>query len=323
MVKMRRLNVYAAGVLTVLAAACAAVSLAALGGAFCTRLDVLTHVAPLTLSACLAVLALGLSLQRGRMRAVTACLCALAASASAALIVPELVDARTQAAAPAPAARETLRIIQFNAWGGNATPGAALAWILAQHPDIVVLEEGGKIAKPLVATGRFAATCRTCRTTILARRPVFSVADPAPMPPGTRPLIVAATFQDSRGDFTVIGVHRHWPTRLTENRDEDRALRAAVAGRPRGRLIVAGDFNSTPWSFARRRDDRDLGLIRRTRALFTWPAARVSHNHLPALIPVFPIDHVYAGPDWTTVSVSRGPRLGSDHYPVVVVLAPR
>lgn len=88
-------------------------------------------------------------------------------------------------------------------------------------------------------------------------------------------------------------------------------------------MIIAGDFNSTPWSFARRRDDRDFGLIRRTRALFTWPAEKISHNRLPAPFPYLPIDHVYAGPGWATVSVERGPRLGSDHYPVVVTLAPR
>ena len=37
---------------------------------------------------------------------------------------------------------------------------------------------------------------------------------------------------------------------------------------------------------------------------------------------VLPIDHVYAGPGWRTVSVQRGPKLGSDHYPVIVTLAP-
>ena len=38
--------------------------------------------------------------------------------------------------------------------------------------------------------------------------------------------------------------------------------------------------------------------------------------------PFLPIDHVYAGRDWRTVRVQRGPRLDSDHYPVIVRLAP-
>jgi len=95
-----------------------------------------------------------------------------------------------------------------------------------------------------------------------------------------------------------------------------------VSEHSKDRLIIVGDFNSTPWSFGRRRDDARLGVLRRTRNLFSWPAERVSHNKLPAPFPVLPIDHIYAGRGWATVSVRRGPRLGSDHYPVVAVLAP-
>jgi endonuclease/exonuclease/phosphatase (EEP) superfamily protein YafD len=82
-------------------------------------------------------------------------------------------------------------------------------------------------------------------------------------------------------------------------------------------MIIAGDFNSTPWSFALRRQDRLFGIERRTRALATWPA-RTLRSEAP--FPFLPIDHVYAGKGWRTVSMQRGPRLGSDHYPVIVVL---
>ena len=56
-------------------------------------------------------------------------------------------------------------------------------------------------------------------------------------------------------------------------------------------------------------------------ALFSWPAAAFTRWNIRAPFPVLAIDHVYAGAAWRTVSVRRGPRLGSDHYPVVVVLA--
>ena len=91
---------------------------------------------------------------------------------------------------------------------------------------------------------------------------------------------------------------------------------------PKDRLILAGDFNSTPWSFSRRREDAMFGLERRTKALFSWPAGEVSRHRIKVPFPFLAIDHVYAGKAWRTVSVRRGPRLGSDHYPVVVVLAP-
>ena len=94
------------------------------------------------------------------------------------------------------------------------------------------------------------------------------------------------------------------------------------AHRPHPLWIVAGDFNVTPWSFALRRQDRALDLVRRTVLMPSWPAGRLSHNRVPAPFPYLPIDHIYAGRGWETVSVERGPRLGSDHYPVVVRLAP-
>ncbi|MGH7012300.1 MAG: hypothetical protein ACREEX_15810, partial [Caulobacteraceae bacterium] len=43
-------------------------------------------------------------------------------------------------------------------------------------------------------------------------------------------------------------------------------------------------------------------------------------HRLSSPFPFLPIDQVYAGDSWKTVSVKLGPRLGSDHLPVVVVL---
>jgi endonuclease/exonuclease/phosphatase (EEP) superfamily protein YafD len=84
-------------------------------------------------------------------------------------------------------------------------------------------------------------------------------------------------------------------------------------------MILTGDFNATPWSASLRRTDAALALTRRDRALPTWPA-RVLGRSWP--LPILPIDHVYAGPGWATVKVERGPAFGSDHYPLVVILAP-
>jgi endonuclease/exonuclease/phosphatase (EEP) superfamily protein YafD len=119
------------------------------------------------------------------------------------------------------------------------------------------------------------------------------------------------------GPVTVLGIHAPWPTQAALAREHADFL-PILRSYPAATTILAGDFNSTPWSFARRRDDRDFGLVRRTRALFTWPLAG---RHRPPF-PVLPIDHVYAGPAWATVGVARGPRVGSDHYPVLVTLSP-
>jgi endonuclease/exonuclease/phosphatase (EEP) superfamily protein YafD len=64
-------------------------------------------------------------------------------------------------------------------------------------------------------------------------------------------------------------------------------------------MSLAGAFNTAPWSFDLRRLD-------------------------PALygpVAILPIDHIYAGGAWRTVSIARGPRPGSDHYLIVETLA--
>src|SRR5690606_31941267 len=114
------------------------------------------------------------------------------------------------------------------------------------------------------------------------------------------------------GSFDVVGVHYAWPT-TSDQAGQGRALARVLDQLPRKRVILTGDFNSTPWSFARRREDALFGIERRTRALFSWPAAKFSRYRIQFPFPFLPIDHIYAGSDWRTVSIERGPALGSDH----------
>jgi endonuclease/exonuclease/phosphatase (EEP) superfamily protein YafD len=310
------LSVIAAALALLLSSASAALALLAQGGRFSVRLDVLTHFAPAYLALALVALPFAVLAMRPA-REVSLVLAILALVASCALILPEyLADSGPRPSGGGSA--RPLKIVQFNAWGRNPQGEAAAAWILAQEPDIIVLEEGGALRGALLKAG-YHRTCQGCGAAVFSRMEPTSEGQGKEDPRG---FLSAATLQDDAGPFTVIAVHRHWPTRLAQDAIQTAEFRAIVGRYPRDRLIVAGDFNSTPWSFARRREDRELGLIRRTRHLFTWPAERISHNRLPAPFPYLPIDHVYAGPGWATLSVERGPRLGSDHYPVVVTLAP-
>jgi len=288
------------------------------GGRFSAKLDLLTHFAPVYVAVGLLVAVLAFLGPRGGRPALLMA-SALAVAAGAALVVPELLsrgrDPRAAIATPG-----QIRIVQFNAWGQNAQTDQAAAWILAQDPDVVVLQEPGRLGAELVARGYRDQTGSGGAAILSRRSAVRTYAEP---PANGHPGFISwATFRDAGGEFMVVATHRYWPVRFARERAQTADLDRVIRGLPRERLIVAGDFNSTPWSFARRREDRAWGLIRRTRALFTWPAARRSHNRLPAPFPWLPIDHVYAGPGWATVETVTGPELGSDHYPVVVTLAP-
>ena len=294
----------------------AALSLLAQGGRFSVRLDVLTHFAPAWLA--MALLALPFALLAVRpAREVAFVLILVGVVASGALIVPEYLadDGRPAAGV---VTGKPIKIIQFNAWGRNPRGEAAAAWVLAQRPDIIVLEEGGQLRGALLEAG-YHRTCQGCGAGVFSRG--FPVIEPN-VKEDPRGFLSVVTLTDAQGPFTVMAVHRHWPTRFAQNAIQERDFYKVVAQYPKDRLIIAGDFNSAPWSFARRREDQELGLLRRTRGLFSWPAEKISHNRVPAPFPYLPIDHVYAGSGWATLRVERGPRLGSDHYPVVIILAP-
>lgn len=293
---------------------------AAQGGRFSDRLDALTHFAPLYLAVAAVALVLSLGAPRGgRIPLATAALLALVVNA--ALMAPEFLP-RPREPAESGASEGRLKLIQFNAWSGNPEPDIAVDWLMAQAPDIIVLEEAPRLRDRLLSRGGYHANCLSCGAVVFSRtRASSSYSEPARE--GHPSYLSSATFSDELGQYTVVGVHRYWPVRFDKSRAQTKALHEYLDTLPKRRLILTGDFNSTPWSFARRREDVDLGLLRRTRALWSWPAARLSHNRLPAPFPYLPIDHVYAGEGWATVKVERGPALGSDHYPVIVTLAAR
>lgn len=308
-----------------LAAACTLLALAAQGGRFSDRLDAITHVTPILLLG--AVLAVLIWLVAGRKGAATPVMAAVAAVSCLVLMAPELIRAQRQTFAAAD--EHTIKVIQFNVWGRNRDAEATARWLAAQDADVIVLEEAfarsGGVARALKPNYPYASTCDDpypCSTMILSkRRPVAEGGLDGPERANLKG--AWATYRSPEGPFTVVGVHFTWPWPAGPQQQQTLRLAKAMEPFAKDRLIVTGDFNSTPWSFSLKRQDALFGLERRTRAVFSWPAGVFSRLGLALPLPVLPIDHVYAGEGWRTVSAGRGPKLGSDHYPVVVRLTPR
>jgi len=324
-----RLILHLAGLLVrgtalMLALVGAGAGLACLGGAFSDQLDTLTHWAPVWLACGLAGLALGAVFSRDGERQAIAGLALVAILAIGALVTPELISTLKRPDKPAPGAA-TLKLIHFNVWAENHDPRGTTTWLLAQKADVVVLVEAGGTAWPtiraLAAAYPYRVPCRAkygCDTRIYSRWPIVESHN---FHEDDRGLTGAwATLRHPRGDFTVVGNHFVWPIPAGRWQAQSRALAAALAPFAKDSLIVTGDFNSTPWSWSLRRQDRALGLERRTRALASWPSGAFSRL-AKAPFPILPIDHVYAGKAWKTVKVETGPVLGSDHRPVVATLS--
>ena len=302
-------------VAALLALACAIFAVAGQWGRWSPRLDNLNHAAPYWLLGALA--ATGLWALLGRSERVTPALALVAVLSSAWLMAPEFA-AMVHVGRSRPAG-ETLKIIQFNVWERNVDPAATIRWILDQDADVVVLEEAtAPIARGLRERYPYGTICGGvdfCSTMILSKH-----APMAEQKDRTSLTVTWATYPGAGGPITVIGAHISWPWPPGKQAAQSQELALLLTHFPKARMIVAGDFNSTPWTFALRRQDKAFGLERRTRALFSWPAVNTFDRRKPSPLPLLPIDHVYAGAGWRTVSVRRGPKLGSDHYPVVVTL---
>jgi endonuclease/exonuclease/phosphatase (EEP) superfamily protein YafD len=300
--------------------ACLCAALAAQAGRWSVLCDLLAEAAPLwALGSALALAASLTAPPAWRWRlAATA---ALGLAASAALIAPEFL--RQGPASPAGDAPR-LRIIQINIGGaGLRTPGPTAAWLAQQNPDLIFVDDADPPFRDALERRGFLWTRGTAWTGIASRRALsrsgvrFSAHDWRVMPDMAR-----GRLETAGGPAELIAVHltRPLPGLTPDDGRQSLVDLEALTGRyDRRRLILAGDLNLTPWSFRLRRLDRTLGLARRDRAAFTWPA-RLLGMRWPA--PVMPLDHLYAGSAWRTVRVFVGPAIDATHRPLVVDLAP-
>lgn len=307
-----------------LAAGAAVVAILCLGGAVSAGMDMLTHFVPFLLLA--AVLALVLTLAFGGGAEPTALLLATVATAiCAGLMAPEAFAALT--APRAPPQGQTIKVIQWNLWSYNSDPQRSARWLAAQDADVVILEEvtgrAGAVPALVAEVYPFRTPCNQghpCTTYILSKLPPAAAGDyPSPDDMG-RHSGAWARFGEGPGTFAVVGLHHLWPAPPGPQQAQTRVSAGYLAAFDRASLIVGGDFNSAPWSFALRRQDALFGLERRSRMLFSWPLKAYSRYRIPSPFPLMPIDHVYAGSDWKTVSIAKGPRVGSDHTPIIAVL---
>lgn len=131
---------------------------------------------------------------------------------------------------------------------------------------------------------------------------------------------IEARVRTPEGTFTVLGVHLSAPTspRRAESRGIELSELAARSAAVSGPLLVAGDFNVTPYSpyFVDWLEASGLTDSRRGRTpSVSWPTT------LP--IAGIPIDHVAVNDGFAILSHRRLPNFESDHFGVLVEVALR
>lgn len=302
--------------------ACGLAALAALAGGDHGRLDILAHFAPFWLLGALMACAYAVVSDR-TLRPLFGAMGLLGVLACGSLMLPEYLRPIPHARAGAP---NQIKVIQFNAWGNNADIEGTARWLADQKADVIIMEEAEPplIARVEATTGLH-LTCPSCGISIYTRATPVKLPKLAklsgPADWRLRPPVALARIALDGGQVTLVGTHTVWPTEPGWQRAQGEFLAGLLDALPRDTTILAGDFNSAPWSHGRRAEDRRFGLTRITRGLYSWPARSVLKPEQALPVPILPIDHIYVGSAFKVVSVKRGPRLGSDHYPVVAVLS--
>jgi endonuclease/exonuclease/phosphatase (EEP) superfamily protein YafD len=223
--------------------------------------------------------------------------------------------------AAAATAGPTFRLLSFNVWFRNPDMATTAAYIEQSRADAVVLLEltppQAEHLRPLLPSyPYFHIEPSRMGAAVFTKWPVLAAES---MPLATDGAIAARLRIDWRGTpVTVLGVHLNWPLgpRNSQFRNEELAGVIAFSKAQREPLIVAGDFNLTPWSqyFSDALDRsglhdaaRGFGLAR------SWPA-----QFAPAGMR---IDHCLLSPQWQSLRVDIGPSLGSDHLPLMADLS--
>ncbi len=290
-------------------------------GAWNGWLDVLNCGAPLFLCVALAcALAAHIVIDRGRLRTVCVIAALTAALFDGYLLGPDISSMMTRSR-PHPGA--PYRIVTSNVFDENVGPFHAAKDIVARGADAVFLQETNGTAirarGVLAHDYAYSTSCPNSgvqiwvKTAIVAQGCGLSLPKDAHsdwghdfiwikvMGPDGAPIILATTH---------LG-RPYPPARQTLERQ---ALIAALAGLPRQALILTGDFNTVPWSFAMRRQDRYFRPLRRQTLLWpTWPA-QINMLLRPWNLPLLPIDHIYTGQQWETGRLTRFRVAGSDHF---------
>nr|WP_298716626.1 endonuclease/exonuclease/phosphatase family protein [uncultured Steroidobacter sp.] len=220
-------------------------------------------------------------------------------------------------AAVATEREETFRLVSFNVWFRNPDMAQVADYIEKSRADAVVLLEltapQAEALLPLLPTyPHYHMDTSRMGAAVFTKWPVIS-ADSVPLAQGGA--IAARLMLDWRGTpVSVLGVHLNWPLgpRNSQYRNQELNSLVAFSKAQRGPLLVAGDFNLTPWSeyFSDALEQSGLhdaalgfGLAR------SWPA-----QFAPVGIR---IDHCLLSRHWRSRGTSVGPALGSDHLPVV------
>jgi endonuclease/exonuclease/phosphatase (EEP) superfamily protein YafD len=225
------------------------------------------------------------------------------------------------AASATPGSERFLRLLTLNIWKRNPHIDDVAAVLREADADIVVLQEvsSENLARiEQLTKSRYPYRAGEAGLVILTKHPIKAsghLDGPALDGRSRTPLALLAKFEIRGFAFEVAGVHIAFPFRPHEQVADTDTLIGFIKQR-KDPLLVAGDYNLTPWTDNLRRLTSETGLLRYNTLRPTWPTLR----KFP-LIPLIPLDHVFSSREFARLSVATASGTGSDHLALIVDIA--
>lgn len=225
------------------------------------------------------------------------------------------------ASAGAPLGPQTLDLLFANVDVSNHDHRATIAYLRRSQPDLIGITELSPswlhALAPVLASYRYRVTA--------VENDAYGIGLFSRVPlqgrivhlPADGPASVVASFTLDGTQVTLVVTHPHTPFGPHAGGLHQQQLRALARARPRWgtRALVCGDFNTPPWSGPMRTLLRTAHLSDSHRGHgleITWPTWG-----WPLGVP---IDNCLLSPGLALVTRTRGPNVGSDHYPLRVRL---
>lgn len=308
----------------------ATLAILALFGFAVPELDLLNHAQILLLPGCIIALVILAVLLRGQLRSVALIYGIVGLAASANVLLPEAIAATQQR--PAGPADGTVTLMTHNLFGLNYEMEKVVSAIMAEDVDIIVLQEyfgeqATDLHPRLLASYPYFVRCKGGKRANLglySRIPFTQTQDgacPNDAYGATRTAHILATFQTEAGkSFSVITTHMDWPIPVSRQHEQLGAL-SEVVHKIEGPMILAGDFNSTGWSYSLRNFVAQNGFVRETLNLLTFPMSWFYLDAWRGTIPFLPLDHVMTRGGIIVHDIHTGRPTASDHLPVVMTFS--
>jgi len=307
----------------------AGMAIVAVLGFIYPAMDLFNHVQPILFFGLLALLLAAPFFVRFRpLRALALSIAATGLVASSAIYVPELVAGFTPRTATADDG-PTYRLMTFNVFGRNEEPESIFDTVLAVDPDFLALQEYSPdvrgVLHPLLTDiyphFQYCAGGQRAFVGLYSRLPFEPLEEDtcssSIMATDRTARIIVRVEAETGPDFSLATTHNDWPAPITRQAEQFATLRDALAT-VEPPLILVGDFNSTPWSYALKTFVSETGLVRHTRNMPTFPMLWYYLRDWRPALPFLPLDHVMTRGPVAIHALSTAAPSGSDHLPIIV-----